>query len=163
MIARSLLLSALLLTAATASRAADESTTGPAGAQAFLEQVYQTVEQIPPLGEPAIYDLSLRRLLDEDARLNEGFLGALEANPLCDCQDTENFHAVVKVARWKTTTAIAHVQIENFGRREELTINLVFEQGHWRIDDIIPPRGPTMRKALEKSNNRIHHERRLKD
>ena len=160
---RSFVLTALLLAAPAAGHAADETTRGPAGAQAFLEHVYQTLDQTPPLSEALIYDAALRRLLDEDARLNEGFLGALEADPLCQCQDTDHFLAMVKVARWKTTTAIAHVQVENGSTREELTINLVYEQGHWRIDDIVPPSGPTMRKALEKSNKRIHRERRLKD
>ncbi len=163
---RPALLSVLILLSATAPAwAVDETTPGPAGAQAFLEAVYRIQfgdNDAQALDKARIYDAGVVQLMAEDHRLNEGFIGALDNGPLCQCQDSDSVHAVVKVARWKRDKALAHVQIENLGRSQELTIDLVYEHGHWRIDDITPQRGPGLRKLLERSNKHIRHERGLK-
>src|SRR4051812_25829172 len=109
--------------------AANETTVGPAGAQTFLEMLYQTYlpDQAagPPLQDSRVYDASTSALLAVDHRLNEGFPSAVGVNPLCQCKHATDFHADIKVARWKAKTAIAHVQIADGPARQELTIDLV--------------------------------------
>lgn len=80
---------------------------------------------------------ALQALYEEDAASTpEGEMGALSFDPYVDGQDflIENF--AVDAVEIDGDAAVADVSFTNFGEPRELSYDLVFEDGGWRIDDV---------------------------
>ena len=138
---------------------------GVADARAFVVRLYAHYP-IPdrepvfdPLGKDAgsVFDASLIRLIREDERLAKGEVGALDGDPLCDCQDDGGMTfkvgdvTAVGPARAKATV-VSREPGATPPEVEEITLDLVEVAGHWRIRDIHTKDTPSLQAYLAKSN-----------
>ncbi len=99
------------------------------------------------------------RLAATDNKLNAGGIGALDADPVCGCQDFDGIWDLkIEVSQDSPQTARAQVSFYAFKRRSKddfskLVITLAPEHGQWRIHNIVNESDPgmiwDMRKALE--------------
>ncbi|KFC66363.1 hypothetical protein FF80_02626 [Devosia sp. LC5] len=81
---------------------------------------------------------ALQALYDADADSTPaGEMGALSFDPYIDGQDYELTDFVIGEPQIDGDTAIVDVDFRNFGAARHLTYDLVFEDGGWRIDDVV--------------------------
>jgi hypothetical protein len=122
--------------------------TGPAAAQdmgkakAFVTGLYAAYGKTPgpdyigkqakEVWSPALLDLMRR----EAASTPEGDVGALDGDPICNCQDYEITAVTVTVRPAGATKARADVFFLNLGRRQLVSLDLVLVAGRWRVDDV---------------------------
>lgn len=83
---------------------------------------------------------------DSTTRGNE--VGALNADPLYDAQDTDIKKFVIGKASVTGEKATVPVTFTNFGEKKTLTFGLVKEGGKWKIDDITYGGGYTLAGML---------------
>ncbi|MEI7932469.1 MAG: DUF3828 domain-containing protein [Alphaproteobacteria bacterium] len=137
---------------------ADEAAQTQAGAEAFVNRIYREFqgyanaapESMPkPLEQARIYDKSMLDLLAQSERLAAGNLGAWEADPLCACQDPAGMTSQIEMKGQSGATATATVRL-GFGPKvwQDLTLDLVYEDGHWRVHDIESGDLPSARETL---------------
>jgi hypothetical protein len=121
---------------------------GPAAAQdlekakAFVTGLYAAYgkepgpdyigKQAKQVWSPALLDLMRR----EAASTPEGDVGALDGDPICNCQDYEISTVTVTVKATDTNKARADVFFLNLGRRQLVSLDLVLVGGRWRVDDV---------------------------
>jgi hypothetical protein len=110
-------------------------------ARTFVQQLYAAYHGDGPdyLGRQRAQVFSPRMiaLLRRDARLTpKGDVGALDGDPICDCQDFDIRGVEVKVSSTGEHKATADVRFQNFQARQAVRIDLVESAGKWRIDDI---------------------------
>jgi len=106
------------------------------------------------------FDAEMAALMTEDARLSNGEVGALDADPVCDCQDYGKLSANIKIEQVTTTTARAQAVITETDtsftpdarQPRTLTYSLVLENGEWRIHDIGTKSIPSLHDWLAGSN-----------
>lgn len=91
-------------------------------------------------------------LLKDQLATLPGDIGALDADPLCACQDYENLVLDnVAISQTDNAHADAAVRFRAFGnapesRSSELKIKLIVEKGRWLVDDVISEYGSTLQK-----------------
>lgn len=78
----------------------------------------------------------LAQLIWDDAQAAQGEVGALEADPLHDAQDTEIAAFAVHAAEVDVDSAQVRVTFTNFGEPRELVYLLERNVGAWRIANI---------------------------
>lgn len=112
---------------------------------AFLERLYRAYR---PGGKGntfaapearAIVDSSLLALLRRDQVLSKGGVGALDFDPICQCQDWGPFKVMSITAQVRgENQAFGEVIFENDsrGRRNTVGFNLILENGMWKIHDM---------------------------
>jgi hypothetical protein len=110
-------------------------------ARTFVERLYSAYHGDGPdyLGRSRSRVFSPRMivLLRRDQRLTpRGDVGALDGDPICDCQDFEISNVRIDVRAGKPGQARAVVTFDNLGRATTLRLDLVAVQGQWRIDNI---------------------------
>lgn len=133
----------------------------PPGPRAFLEALYRhyptadTPDGFDPTGgdAPKVFTSALAALIDRDRASAGGEVGALDGDPLCDCQDDggmtvdiglvsrigpESARAVVVL----TFTAATPPEIRR------LTVKLARTKAGWRIADIESPGETALRARL---------------
>jgi len=109
--------------------------------------------------EQDIYSTGVLRLLDADrAHTPEGYEGALDSDPLCQCQDSEGLR-LERVKQVSITDNRAEVSVTlrfvgSHPKIKNLHILLVREVNGWRIDDIQPSRGQNLRQALQPAKSK---------
>jgi hypothetical protein len=137
------------------------------GAHAFLARIYAhypvpaTDNAFTPFGkeERRVFDASLAGLIDEDERLAGGEVGALDGDPLCDCQDDSGLTFAVGAARpdGPGGAVIDVVRRETYSKPakiEHIGVVLRLQNGAWRIHDIRSPDTPSLRAYLEGENRK---------
>ncbi|MGN6208678.1 DUF3828 domain-containing protein [Asticcacaulis sp.] len=136
--------------------------------EAFLTRLYAHYSGKPadtsfsPTGAqaPLWFDREMVGLMAEDTRLANGEVGALDGDPICDCQDFGTLSANIKIEQVTATTARASVIITETGatyspaarQPRTITYDLVMEDGDWRIHDIGTKDMPSLHDWLVKSN-----------
>lgn len=81
---------------------------------------------------------ALQALYDADADSTPaGEMGALGFDPYIDGQDYELTDLTIGAPQIDGDTAIVDVDFRNFDQPQHLTYDLVFEDGGWRIDDVV--------------------------
>jgi len=130
------LLAALAVAAQAAAADPDVDT-----ARRFVEQVYRaycgTCEVPFERRAPRLLSRGLLALVERDRRETpQGDVGALDGDPLCDCQDhsISGVRVVAEEAGAGRATAVA--EFRNFGEPQTVRLDLVVEKGGWRIDNI---------------------------
>jgi len=81
----------------------------------------------------------------------ENEMGALDADPLYNAQDTEIKNFKVGAANIKGDKADVPVTFENFGKKQTIKFSLVMEKGSWKIADINYGEAGTLVKWLKDS------------
>jgi len=80
-----------------------------------------------------------------------GDVGAIEGIPFCSCQDTDPDYRILKTAvkPLGSNGAMVSVLLHN-GTDQRFTIELVRQQGTWRIADVHAPDVPSLLTLLER-------------
>jgi len=151
---------AAALLAATAVEAQDL-----VGARAFVARLYahypipDRKPMFEPLGKDAtsVFDASLLHLIREDTRLAGGEVGALDSDPLCECQDDSGMTSQITDVHVDGPMRAKATVVLRFSAASppeivEHTLDLVEVAGHWRIHDIHTKDTPSLRDYLAQSN-----------
>jgi hypothetical protein len=108
---------------------------------------------------PDYYDPEMVALLAEDARLNEGYVGAIEADPICQCQDWTSIQAKVRLLEETASAAKVEVVTNDSGMSPPYSVTLVYDlvriEGRWRIHDITGKGQSSLRAVLIRSNEAV--------
>jgi hypothetical protein len=148
--------------AATAGAPCHAAAAGANEARAFMEQLYAKYGDpsfCPTCdGKGRFFDAPLSRLIDADARQANGEVGALDGDPVCQCQDPGGMKAkVLSVALTSAYAAVATVDLdftlEKPPQKRRVTFDLVVENGHWRIHDIHSSDTPSLRALLQPTSH----------
>jgi hypothetical protein len=150
-------LAALMLASASAASAQDL-----AAAQAFVARLYAAYHGKGPdyLGRDAkaTFAPPLLRLIRRDAAATpSGDVGALDGDPICDCQDAGGLRNVdVAIAGGAKGHALATVRFQISAERRTVQLDLVAVQGHWRVSDVRTADTPSLVTYLTQSFNGPH-------
>lgn len=71
-----------------------------------------------------------------NAAIDRAGEGAVEADPLCECQDMTHFTYRVRSIEPESAGALARVAITNNGEAKTITLHLVQRGADWRIADV---------------------------
>ena len=153
-----LLLIAVPLGGAPAEEVADAARQ----ARTFLDRVYSHYpipvghHQFDPLGRSAvqIFDPTMVGLLKEDRTLtSRGDVGAIDWDPLCQCQDDDGMRAEIgRVEITGPATASAHVDLHFPSNATAVELALTRVAGQWRIHDVSSKDTPSLRDLLMQAN-----------
>ena len=134
--------------------------------KAFMTELYSHYgvadHSFTPLNDnaPRYFDADMLSLMKTDAQLNEGEVGALDGDPICDCQDYGKLKADINVVQQDATHATARVTVTEtdpgFDPSDRTPRAFVYElvlvNGAWRIHDISDPTTPSLRALFVASN-----------
>ena len=100
------------------------------------------------------YDPELAAIMAENDKLYEGYLGAIEADPICQCQDWSSITTNIRIVSQddKSANAVATLTQAPGGRPYTVKYQLVRVDGRWRIHDLGGDNYPSMRAEYQKSN-----------
>ena len=134
-------------------------------ARSFLSEVYSHYpikegSAFDPLRGSAqvVFDASFVSLLRANARLiPKGYLGAIDWDPFCNCQDDDGMVAKIKsIQSISSQEAKALVEIHFVPPAEptieSVELDLVVEHGHWRVHDIRTKEVVSLRAHLVHAN-----------
>lgn len=111
------------------------------GAEAFVRALYAPYEADGDTDHvPEIWSARTRALWADNVRAAEGEQGYMGADPICACQDFDQFQLTsVVVTPTAPDRADAAVVFVAFAGSEPTrqTLKLVREDGAWRIDDVV--------------------------
>ena len=146
---------ALLLAAATPA-AADT----PRGFVAAVYARYRD-KDFSPFKRPAtVFAPRLLAAINEDSTLNQGEVGYLDGDPLCQCQDFERITATI-TGYQKLTPSLAAVRVHvdlGIDQARDLKLKLARTRAGWRIADVSSDAEPSLLDALEAANRKLKAE-----
>ena len=96
---------------------------------------------------PATLELMRR----EAASTPKGDVGALDGDPICNCQDFQISGVQVAVTRSGSDKARAEVDFLNFDQKQHVALDLVSVAGRWRVADIHAEGMPSLVSLLDDS------------
>jgi len=97
---------------------------------------------------PTVFSPRLLKLIRRDAARAKGEVGALDGDPICDCQDQEITQVDVAVEAAGPDKATARVSFRNFGEAQSVRLDLLWAHGHWRVDDTHSESTPSLAALL---------------
>ncbi len=158
-------IAAVLAMATSAPMASAASAAPPDSARTFLVELYRhyptadTPNAFDPTGAdgPKVFAPTLLALIRQDQKLAGGEVGALEGDPLCDCQDDSGLRVKIgPVSPAGPGAARAVVTLTFTGHSpaeiRRLVIKLAATRVGWRIADIESDSEPSLRAYLARSN-----------
>ena len=84
-----------------------------------------------------IVDAQMLALLKHDQDKSQGEVGAMDGDPVCNCQDWDGLKITsLRTAVQGNNAATADVAFTNAGSSEKIHFALVWANGSWRIHDI---------------------------
>jgi hypothetical protein len=114
-----------------------------ASAEQFLRGLYA---KYTPKGKPTAFvypdaktiaDPGMMALLKNDQQKSGGEVGAMDGDPVCDCQDWDGLKITSLHATLQGSGAVsADVSFTNAGSKENIHFSLVWTKDGWRIHDI---------------------------
>ncbi|HEX4693685.1 hypothetical protein [Sphingomonas sp.] len=150
-------MSALLAFAFVASVSGEPAATRLDAAKAYVQAIYR---RIPGKFNYRLvrYVPELRRLIERDDAAAKGEIGAIDAVPFCDCQDTATNYRVLRTSVESTPRGGARVT--TFLRNDKVgrfVVDLVSTRGRWAVADIHTPDMPSflamMRREVSREEN----------
>jgi Protein of unknown function (DUF3828) len=126
-------------------------------AQTFVTGLYSAYQREPGadyLGREIrqVFTPDLIALIHREAAgVPKGDVGALDGDPICDCQDWRISDVRVTVSTPKPGAAEAEVRFQNAGQPQRVRLDLVAVQGRWRVADVHTPDMPSLTKLLRDS------------
>lgn len=122
-------------------------------ARTFVEALYRAYHGEGPdvlgRGRARVFSPRMIALLRRDRRLTpRGEVGALDGDPICDCQDFEISQVRVEVTPSGPggVTAVAH--FINLGTATTVRLDLIPVRGQWRVDNVHSPSIPDLAQFL---------------
>lgn len=106
----------------------------------------------------AVFAPALLRLIRRDAaETPAGDVGALDGDPICDCQDFDGLRNVdVRIAGGANGHARATIRFQITGQRRTVGLDLVAVGGHWRVSDVHTADTPSLVRLLTRSLSERH-------
>jgi len=143
----------------------------PIGPRAFVAWIYShypssthrpEFDALADTTKKSVFAPSLIALIDEDSRLAHGEVGALDGDPLCNCQDDGGMAfritSVRSVDRAHATAVVVRSYPDNkVPDVETLTLDLALAKGRWRVYDVRTKDTPSLRAFLIQSNRAAAH------
>ena len=122
-------------------------------AQGFVAGLYHAYETSQPnyLGRRAagVFSPRLLALIRRDERNAHGEVGALDGDPICDCQDAEGVRLTgLSVGPAGPGRATARVRLRFPDGPRTLTLDLAAFGGQWRVDDVHIKDTPSLVRLL---------------
>ena len=141
---------------AAAAAAAQPQAESP---KAFMERLYAAYRDtdFSPFEHPSkVFAPRLLAAINEDSRLNQGEVGYLDGDPICQCQDATGLKTTITRVRLQgRDSARVSVAIGLLGYPPRpATFSLVRTRAGWRIADVWSPDEPSMLKGIEESNRK---------
>jgi len=93
---------------------------------------------------PALLDLMRR----DAARTPKGDVGALDGDPICNCQDYEIRGVSVVVTAAGPSRATARASFKNFGEAQSVALDLAWTRAGWRVADVHAEGMPSLVKLF---------------
>lgn len=127
--------------------------------RAFVERLYagyRDPDFSPLAHKRRVFAPPLVAAINEDSRLSRGEVGYMDADPLCQCQDSSELRPTIReVGRLTRSTATARIQL-SFGGSDlrDLRLRLVRTAAGWRIADIVTADEPSLLDGLQRFNRR---------
>lgn len=142
----------LLLPLLAAALPAGAQTTGEA--RRFVTGLYDAYAHSQPdyAGREArqVFSPRLLGLMRRDARNAHGEVGALDGDPICDCQDPAGLQPTwLGIDSQGPGRVSVRVELKFPDGREVITLDLVSVRGEWRVDDVHSPSTPSLVKLLD--------------
>ena len=139
---------AAALTMATTARAQSLES-----AQGFVAGLYHAYERSQPnyIGSRAasVFSPRLLDLIRRDERDAHGEVGALDGDPICDCQDADGVRlTALTVAPAGRGRATARVRLHFPDGPRAMTLDLTSVGGQWRVDDVHTKDTPSLVRLL---------------
>lgn len=119
-------------------------------AKAFVTGLYTAYQHKPDpdyLGRQigGVFAPDLIALIREEAAgVPKGDVGALDGDPICDCQDWQISDVQVSVTSEKAGLATAEARFRNAGEPQSVRLDLVAVQGRWRVADVHSASTPSL-------------------
>ena len=139
---------------ASGSAAPAAATVDP-GAEAFVRALYAKYaasgDFSPMLHEDEVFTPALVKMLKHDEKMTpKGEIGTIEADPICQCQDSGGMK-LQSVATTATGTDKADAQVGlQFDKPASVLLKLVkVPGGGWRVDDALGDDGMGLRQRLK--------------
>jgi hypothetical protein len=160
---RNLIVGFLALAAVgAATGGADAAAPDAKAARAFVAGLYAHYPSPPngPFFSPTdknaadVFDPGMIALIREDAKLANGEVGFIDADPLCQCQDDGGIKVTITSVTMQAASAATVVVDLHFpqGKPNPLTLHLVVVNGKWRVYDLSAPDMASFRSDLAKAN-----------
>jgi hypothetical protein len=126
-----------------------------ASARAFVEKLYSAYHGDGPdyLGRlrSRVFSPRMVALLRRDEKLTpKGDVGALDGDPICDCQDFDINRVEVKLGPIRGGRTVADVRFLNFKDWQTVRLDLIAMGAGWRIDNIHTASTPDLAAYLQK-------------
>jgi hypothetical protein len=126
-------------------------------ARTFVTGLYSAYQRQPgsdylgkQMGDVFAPDL-IALIRREAASVPKGDVGALDGDPICDCQDWQISKVEVTIAAPRPGAAEAEVRFQNAGEPRQVRLDLVAVQGRWRVADVHTQDMPSLVKLLRDS------------
>lgn len=144
-----------LILAPTLSHAQSEQS-----AHEFVDHVYArypadntgNADLVPGKDASRIFSPSLLKLMRRDRQLaGSGYVGKLDFDPGCDCQDPDGMRVVaVNVSATVAGRAISDVHLDFGGAQKTIVhLQIIYLRQGWRIDEILAADMGSLRKLLQ--------------
>ena len=122
-------------------------------ARRFVSRLYAAYGRSQPdyLGQEArqVFSPRLLALIRRDQRLAKGEVGALDGDPICDCQDAGGLKLTwAGVDRFRPGRASVRAELVFPDGRRVITLDLTSARGAWRVDDVHSQSTPSLVKLL---------------
>ena len=126
-----------------------------ASARRFVEGLYRAYHGDGPdyLGRGAnkVFSDRILQLLRRDAALTpKGEVGALDGDPICDCQDFEISRVRIDVRPAANGAAQAVARFRNAGTATTIRLDLIATPGGWRVDNVHSASTPDLAAYLRR-------------
>ena len=125
-------------------------------ARAFVTGLYRAYERTPDVDyldrrARSVFTPRLLGLIRRDERNAHGEVGALDGDPICDCQDPDGIRLTgLDVSPAGPGRATARVRVRFAGdRAETMTLDLLSVRGRWRVDDVHTKETPSLVRLLQ--------------
>jgi len=130
-----------------------------ADAHAFVSKLYDSYEH-PACPECPIFDKQAPRIFSpsllllirrDEAKTPKGYVGALDFDPICACQDWHGLHVIeLEITRTRRSRAAADVVVGYAaGTKQTIRLSLLQTPRGWRVDDVSTTDVASLRKLLK--------------
>jgi len=133
--------------------------------KAFMERIYagyRDTDYSPFTKPERVFAPRLLAAINEDSRLNQGEVGYLGGDPICQCQDATGLKATVKRVKLQSggkATVSVSIGLHGYKPRPA-TFSLVRTRAGWRIADVSSPDEPSMLRGIEAANREARNRKR---
>ena len=154
-------LGAALAAGGQATAAGPPTPAGMVGAKAYVDWIYRSLPNDDFDDADGVrYAPELRRWLERDRAWSArtGYVGAIDAVPFCDCQDTtDNYRFESRVVK-TAAGATAHVRLRN-GGWQVFRIDLIASPRGWLVADVHSKDMPSLLAHLRREVPREEKDR----